>query len=296
MESDLALKYQELLNGETYAYRKAGHNSSILVLIHGQMSSSKFMEPLLSKLCSNYQVFALDMRGYGHSTYNKPISTHDDFADDLKLFLDALKIKKVSILGWSSGGGTAITFASKFPENVEKIILMCSMGPKGNPIYPSNLHSSQIEPYKSKKELMMDVELNLYISAIKRKDSDFIKKLFDQSLFSRKKPDEVLHKLYIEEVFLQRNFGDVTYANHVFNMTNKHNGVKKGEDRLKNVKAKILLCFGEKDETIKSTNGDDWFEGIGLHSISSKTFWNCGHFPIIDALDTLVSTIISFLT
>lgn len=47
-----------------------------------------------------------------------------DDAEVLKKFIDALNLKKFSLLGFSAGSTTAYVFASKYPENVEKLILI----------------------------------------------------------------------------------------------------------------------------------------------------------------------------
>lgn len=48
-------------------------------------------------------VYAIDLRGYGESTYNKQLESVDDFAEDLKLFFDEIKLKKFSLAGLSLG-------------------------------------------------------------------------------------------------------------------------------------------------------------------------------------------------
>lgn len=42
----------------------------------------------------------------------------EDFADDIKLFLDELDIKQFIFVGWSMGGGIGIQFAIKYPSMV----------------------------------------------------------------------------------------------------------------------------------------------------------------------------------
>ncbi len=63
-----------LSNGETLAYREEGVGEKILLLIHGNMSSSKHWDILVKKLCDKYRIIAVDMRGFGGSTYNNPIN------------------------------------------------------------------------------------------------------------------------------------------------------------------------------------------------------------------------------
>jgi pimeloyl-ACP methyl ester carboxylesterase len=47
-----------------------------------------------------------------------------DDADFLKKLVDFLNIKKFSLLGFSAGAITSMIFASKYPENAEKLLLI----------------------------------------------------------------------------------------------------------------------------------------------------------------------------
>ncbi len=60
--------------------------------------------------------------------------TLEQFAEDLKEFLDGRSITRCHLLGFSDGGNIALLFALKYPEYVEKLILngadLCPSGVK----------------------------------------------------------------------------------------------------------------------------------------------------------------------
>ena len=130
------MEFVSLSNGETIAYQEVGRqNAEILVLIHGNMTSSQHFDLVIEKLQDQYHIYALDLRGFGQSTYNKAIDSIQDFAEDVKLFIDQLKLEKFSLMGWSMGGGVAMQFTANHPTFVEKLILVESVGMKGYPIF-----------------------------------------------------------------------------------------------------------------------------------------------------------------
>lgn len=130
------MEFVSLSNGETIAYQEVGRrNTDILVLIHGNMTSSQHWDLVIEKLQDQYHIYALDLRGFGQSTYNQSIDSLQDFADDVKLFIDELKLEKFSLMGWSMGGGVAMQFTANHPTFVEKLILVESVGMKGYPIF-----------------------------------------------------------------------------------------------------------------------------------------------------------------
>ncbi len=99
-----------LANGETYAFREQGGGARTLVLIHGNLSSSLYYQPLLERLPADLHVVAPDLRGFGDSSYGTPVRSLAELAEDVRLFLDALKIEKAAVCGWSLGGGGAQGF------------------------------------------------------------------------------------------------------------------------------------------------------------------------------------------
>ena len=121
------------------------------------------------KSCKINTIYALDLRGFGQSTYNQSIDSLQDFADDVKLFIDELKLEKFSLMGWSMGGGVAMQFTANHPTFVEKLILVESVGMKGYPIFKRYewvpIVSSLV---KTKEEIAQDpVQIAPVLDAIK---------------------------------------------------------------------------------------------------------------------------------
>lgn len=74
-----------------------------------------------------FDVFAVDLRGYGKSTRPSGLTvTSETCADDLKSVIDFLRslrnMEKVDIVGHSFGGMVAVCIAGKYPECVGKIV------------------------------------------------------------------------------------------------------------------------------------------------------------------------------
>jgi pimeloyl-ACP methyl ester carboxylesterase len=106
-------------------YYETYGQGSPLFLLHGNNESIISFREQIEPLSQHFKVIALDSRGQGNST-NKSAApyTYDQFAYDLLAVMKALDIKKANLLGWSDGGNTALIFAQKHPEKVEKVVLM----------------------------------------------------------------------------------------------------------------------------------------------------------------------------
>lgn len=108
-----------------------------LILLHGNGENSGYFEHQIDCFSKHYRVIAIDTRGHGQSPRGEKPFTIKQFAEDLHDFMDEKGIKKVFLLGFSDGGNIALTFALKYPEKVEKLILNgANMFPSGvKPLY-----------------------------------------------------------------------------------------------------------------------------------------------------------------
>lgn len=125
---DVRLYYMEQGRGEP------------LILLHGNDESSDYFENQIGIFSEQYRVIAVDTRGHGRSPRGEAPFQIRQFAEDLREFMDGLAIEKASILGFSDGGNIAVTFALKYPQRVECLIL------NGANIYPQGMKATVLLP------------------------------------------------------------------------------------------------------------------------------------------------------
>ncbi|HAW50479.1 TPA: hypothetical protein DCX16_05990 [bacterium] len=116
------------LEGYKIHYLKSGEGESV-ILVHGGGTwfySFRNNIPFLSK---HFSVYALDMPGHGYTEYSKePRFDLDTFADVLNEFMNKLNISKATLVGNSWGGGWVLYFAMKYPDKVNRLVLIGSSG------------------------------------------------------------------------------------------------------------------------------------------------------------------------
>jgi len=96
----------------------------VLLFLHGLTGSSYDWVYTASHLQDHYHCIALTNRGHGDSQWAEVSRyTFQDFAVEIALFIDALNIKKLSILGSSMGGLNGVYYAATHPERVNKLIV-----------------------------------------------------------------------------------------------------------------------------------------------------------------------------
>lgn len=120
---DRASRYVTI-GGTLLRYKDQGHGPAI-VLLHGSYSSLDGYDGLAARLATQHRVIRFDLPGMGLSeTLPAAAATTTPFGDDvLAALLDRLGIAKAVIVGVSSGGAIAFTFAARFPDRVTALVL-----------------------------------------------------------------------------------------------------------------------------------------------------------------------------
>ncbi len=110
-----------------------GAGKPALVCIHGLTGNAHNFDALVPHLTARYRVLALDVRGRGDSAWGPAADYNPQvYVSDLKEFLDALGIKRVSLVGTSMGGVISMMFAGGYPEVGEHLVLN-DIGPDIDP-------------------------------------------------------------------------------------------------------------------------------------------------------------------
>ena len=96
----------------------------VLLFLHGLSGCAFDWVYTAGFLQDTFRCIALTNRGHGDSQWAEVSRyTFQDFAVEIALFLDALAIKELSVLGSSMGGLNGIYYAATHPERVTKLIV-----------------------------------------------------------------------------------------------------------------------------------------------------------------------------
>ena len=117
-------------NGTTFVYRDLGGREVPLVLLQHFRGNLENWDPvLIDALAQNRRVITFDNTGVGGSSGETP-RTIAEMADDATLFLDALELGEVDLLGFSIGSFVAQEITLTRPALVRRVLL-ASSAPQG---------------------------------------------------------------------------------------------------------------------------------------------------------------------
>lgn len=133
--------------------RKFGEGKPLYIL-HGLFGSSDNWVTLGNQFADHYHIIIPDMRNHGQSPHSDQWG-YKYMADDIYKLARKLNHDKISILGHSMGGKTAITFADKYAKMLDKLVI-ADIAPRFYPIRHrkilDGLLSINLQAIKSRKE------------------------------------------------------------------------------------------------------------------------------------------------
>ncbi len=118
--------------GHNIYYVHAGNkqpNRHPLLLIHGFGASTDHWQKNIAQLQEEFEVWAIDLLGFGRSEKPKLQYSGDLWRDQLKAFITEIIGQPVMLAGNSLGGYASLCVASQCPETSKGLILINSAGP-----------------------------------------------------------------------------------------------------------------------------------------------------------------------
>lgn len=106
-----------LLHFQSYG---SGHP---MIILHGLFGSLDNWHSVSRRLGQSFRVLAVDQRNHGQSPHSAEMN-YPIMAEDISEFIRTEHLEKVSVLGHSMGGKTAMQLALLHPEQVDRLIVV----------------------------------------------------------------------------------------------------------------------------------------------------------------------------
>ena len=110
--------------GITLRYVDWRGDGPTMLLLHGDMRTSRSWDAVSRRLSSDYRVIAMDARGHGDSDWTPRGYRFSERVTDLAAFCDALGLRDVIGVAHSTGGVVMSLCARKHPGTFSRLALM----------------------------------------------------------------------------------------------------------------------------------------------------------------------------
>ena len=115
---------QRIRVGPSRLFVRDEGQGEVILLGHGMWCAGHMFDPMVEEFSATHRVITPDLRAHGRSGVPRSSWSVADVAEDYVRILDALRIDRVILGGYSMGGMAAVHFALNHPERLSALILM----------------------------------------------------------------------------------------------------------------------------------------------------------------------------
>jgi pimeloyl-ACP methyl ester carboxylesterase len=252
-------RYLEV-DGVTMHYTIEGKGPPVL-LLHGVMASLHTWDSWVPLLRESFTVIRVDMPGFGLSeSFDKDEQYTPDYAAEfVEKARKKLGIEKFNIVGNSLGGFVAWWYAVKYPERVEKLILIDPAS------YPQDLPF--IISFGANRLFGAFAHLSTPRFIVKRN----LRKVYGN-------PDAVTDETIDRYFDLLLRDGHRHAMVQYFRVLEKYADTEELVQHIPEIKAKTMLMWGEKDRWVPPELIERWKHD--MPEVEVRTYPEGGHIPM----------------
>lgn len=115
--------------GDTFVLACGDESAPPLILLHGSSMNAAMWIRDMERYSQTHRVYAADLPGEPGRSAEAPLPFDTaDYADWLCDVMDGLNIQRAALCGISLGAWLSILFAVKYPQRVDRLILLCPAG------------------------------------------------------------------------------------------------------------------------------------------------------------------------
>ncbi|MDJ0593243.1 MAG: alpha/beta fold hydrolase [Pleurocapsa sp. MO_226.B13] len=253
-------------------YVSAGKQQSdlpALLLVHGFGASTDHWRKNIAQLQEDFQVWAIDLLGFGRSAKPKQEYSGNLWREQLHDFITEVIGKPTVLAGNSLGGYASLCVAAAYPQSTAGLILLNSAGPFSDTTTQSNQKSKSNFGGKLTRSILLQPWASFLLFQYVRRRS-VIRKTLNQVYYDRSAVTEQL----VEDIY--RPSCDLGAA-EVFNAVFKTPQGEKVDVLLSQMLCPLLLLWGEKDPWINARDRGSKFREY--YPQLTEYYLEAGHCP-----------------
>jgi pimeloyl-ACP methyl ester carboxylesterase len=272
---ELSGSFIKLPDGVTHYELNNPEKEDTVILVHGFSVPYFIFDPTFAFLTeSGFRVVRYDLFGRGFSDRPDTRYNLDFFVKQLGDLLDALRFTRpVSLVGLSTGGPITAAFTARFPERVDKLVLIAPVGAKPLPI--SRILKVATMPIVGEAIIVLLGSESM----VKNIASD----LFDRELvgqFQAKYIAQMQYKGFKRGILSSLRNSLLKPILEIYERVGKFG-------------KPVLLFWGRNDPTVPFRHSDPL--QVAIPNIEFHAIKNCGHIPHYEKPDEVNPILLEFL-
>lgn len=269
------------VNGINISYEIKGSGFPLL-FVHGFGSKKEIWKPQVTELSKKYTTITFDIRGTGKTDRPNYLYTMDMFVEDIKGLLNELGLDSIHLIGRSFGGMIAQNFVLKYPDNVNKLVLIATNA-------------------KFEEEEAVEIAIRNRIKEIELIKNDPVKAFWNKSMFIyhqkfrqelKQNPTKKFHNTFSSEDLIEMSIINPSRAEDIINQGNAmkmHNVF----DHLDKIENETLLISASHDRLIPKTSMIQMSKRLSNRRL--VIIQKAGHFMTVSHAPEVNKLILDFL-
>jgi len=237
-----------------------------VILLHGWLGSWGLWQETMTFLGQYYRTYALDLWGFGESGKKRDTYMVQDFVSLVDQFMDKLGIMQAPLVGHSMGGTVSLSVALRYPERVQKVVVI------GSPIVGSSLALPLKLAGHREIAFMLFNMFNLFRMAM-RLASPFI---CDDPRFPE---------------MMDRDLSKTTLESFLISIASLRRTDLRAS--LSQIKIPVLGMFGDQDNIVSPQQWQVLQQNLPASLI--KRYYRAGHFIMLDEPSVFMQNLKDFL-
>jgi pimeloyl-ACP methyl ester carboxylesterase len=255
-----------------------------LILIHGGGSNACEWINILKPLSQKFHLYVVDRPGCGltDSMDYHGINVSESAVHFIKSFMDALSLSQASFLAQSMGGYFSISFAIRFPQMVENLVLIGA---------PAGLNKRIPLPLR----LLGNKIINkILIKTVAEPSIKNLKSIHKQILVANidALSDEYLNLMYLGQLLPGAQKGFISLLENLLTLSGWRKDLYIG-DQLHLLRVPVYFIWGSKDAFEKPESGRS--KAAAIKECRFEVVENAGHCPWLDQPEKCVEIIENIL-
>lgn len=263
------MPYLQVDSGVNLFYEVRGQGKPIL-FVHGWTMSHDVWEYQVSELANRYQTIVIDLRGNGDSDKPWGDYSYSTYVSDLHAVIEHLKLRDLTLVGWSLGGAIGIEYLSKHQGTVSRFVSVDGVVPV--------FSQSQTIPYGQPQSKVDD-----WLAQEQSRRPDFTKEFVD-SMFYAKIGDYT--KLWIWDITMKTSWHVAIQSLITLRDTNL-------TKVLPAIRTPVAVFHGVHDEVVPYQLGK--LTAGKLLNGTLTSFHSSGHTPFIEEKDKFNQELVRFM-
>ena len=265
--------FAEAAGGVRLYMEVVGEGAPIVVVHGGPGMDSRYLRRGLAALADYGQAVFYDQRGTGKSEgpLDSEHLTFLQFVDDIDAVREALAVERVSLLGHSFGGRLVMEYALRYPERIDRVVLVNTTEPGGRFIQEANERRAS----RVTEEDQAALEVVGQSGRLQTGDTVAFREFYEAAFRSTFSNPELLSRLDL-------SIQPMTAENglRVISDVGGSVGEAAGWDRMREIRAPTLVLQGE-DDLLPVRMVSELADSLSAGELALVP--GAGHFPWVEA-------------